>query len=471
MKWFLKALSHYADFSGRARRKEYWMFVLFNIIFYFVWGLLFTIAFAFVNRNLPHLEIAIQKAAPIAFLSYGIVMLLPGLALAVRRMHDLGKSGWMLLVGLIPLIGGIWMFVLTLLDGQPQENRYGPNPKTSPETFSNQAKLKSAGVTLIVVSAIVLLLDVIFWVIRAIRVYSLPIHDWVGQLVNILSPISAILLLVAGSYLLHEKTNSEIQDKRKRVVTLLLVSVSIWLVMGIFSWIKSIYYSIQYEQTISQSFIITIIIAFISFLSIALFATSVLFSPKNKDLIFKTAVLAIELSSLRLLWTVYYDMYNAQYIQEWMEQLQHLFGTFYILMQVAFIVLVGTFLSIKREKKTVIAKERPQAVNFNSPPPPPPPPSPKPKSYPPPVTPQSRNFPLYTGSGVCDVCNNSLSGRKAYIVPNHVFYNSRKYRDYMRNSAMAKMMGIPINDAYFAQMQARDHSQGSAVCEDCIHMF
>ena len=80
-------------------------------------------------------------------------------------------------------------------------------------------------------------------------------------------------------------------------------------------------------------------------------------------------------------------------------------------------------------------------------------------------------YPLYTGSGVCDVCNCSLIGCKAYIVPNNVFYNSQKYRDYMKNSVMAKLMGMPINDAYFAQMQARDKSQGSAICENCIHMF
>jgi len=80
-------------------------------------------------------------------------------------------------------------------------------------------------------------------------------------------------------------------------------------------------------------------------------------------------------------------------------------------------------------------------------------------------------FSLYTGSGVCDVCNNSLSGCKAYLVPNNVFYQSQKYRTYIKNSPMAALMGLPINDAYFARMQAQDNSQGSAVCESCIHMF
>ena len=82
-----------------------------------------------------------------------------------------------------------------------------------------------------------------------------------------------------------------------------------------------------------------------------------------------------------------------------------------------------------------------------------------------------KRFSLFTGSGVCDVCNASLSGRVAYLVPNNVFYNSRKYREQQRNSAMAALMGVTMDDAYFSRMQAQDHSQGSAVCENCIHMF
>ena len=81
-------------------------------------------------------------------------------------------------------------------------------------------------------------------------------------------------------------------------------------------------------------------------------------------------------------------------------------------------------------------------------------------------------YSLYTDTGVCDVCNNSLNGRKAYVVPkNHVFYNSNKYISHVKNNPMLQLMGIPINDAYFAQMQARDSSAGSAVCENGIYMF
>jgi hypothetical protein len=83
----------------------------------------------------------------------------------------------------------------------------------------------------------------------------------------------------------------------------------------------------------------------------------------------------------------------------------------------------------------------------------------------------SKGFPPFTGNGVCDVCNQPLNGISAYIVPNNVFYRSQKYRNQQRNSPMAKMMGIPMPDSYFEQNMARDNSVGSAVCENCIHLF
>jgi uncharacterized membrane protein YhaH (DUF805 family) len=113
MEWYLKVLRQYADFNGRARRKEYWMFVLFNFIFVVIANLLdYMFGTLYVFSGI-----------------YALAMLIPGLAVSVRRLHDVGKSGWMLLVVFIPVIGGIWLFVLTLLDSQPGNNQYGDNPK------------------------------------------------------------------------------------------------------------------------------------------------------------------------------------------------------------------------------------------------------------------------------------------------------------------------------------------------------
>ncbi len=122
MNWYLKVLKQYADFSGRARRKEYWMFVLFNIIFAMM---------AVIFDNLLGLAIEGIGYGPIYGL-YALALLIPGLAVGVRRLHDVGKSGWMILISLIPLIGTIWLIVLLVTDSNPGENQYGQNPKEVP---------------------------------------------------------------------------------------------------------------------------------------------------------------------------------------------------------------------------------------------------------------------------------------------------------------------------------------------------
>jgi uncharacterized membrane protein YhaH (DUF805 family) len=119
MNWYMTVLKKYTVFSGRARRKEYWMFVLFNIIFSFV--------AAFLDNVLGIAD----KSTGYGIFSilYSLGVLLPSLAVAVRRLHDIGKSGWWYFIALIPLIGGIWLLVLFATDGQPGVNQYGPNPK------------------------------------------------------------------------------------------------------------------------------------------------------------------------------------------------------------------------------------------------------------------------------------------------------------------------------------------------------
>ena len=112
MSWFIEALKKYAVFSGRARRKEFWMFVLFTVIIY---ALLLGIGFAI-------------KAPYIAIVFY-VAILLPSLAVHVRRLHDTGRSGWWVLFGLVPLVGGITLLVFQCSDSQPGVNKYGPNPK------------------------------------------------------------------------------------------------------------------------------------------------------------------------------------------------------------------------------------------------------------------------------------------------------------------------------------------------------
>src|ERR1700681_4390127 len=119
MNWYLQALKKYADFSGRARRKEYWFFVLFNIII----SVVLTVCDVFMGTYSAAANIGILTAI------YTLAVLTPGIAVSVRRLHDTGRSGWWLLIVLVPLIGAIVLLVFMLLDSQPGTNAYGPNPK------------------------------------------------------------------------------------------------------------------------------------------------------------------------------------------------------------------------------------------------------------------------------------------------------------------------------------------------------
>ena len=119
MNWYLVVLNNYAGFSGRARRKEYWMFVLFNMIFAFV---------AMILDNVFGIAIEGVGWGPIYGL-YLLAIIIPSIAVAVRRLHDVGESGWMVLISLIPIVGAIWLLVLMVKDSNPGENQYGANPK------------------------------------------------------------------------------------------------------------------------------------------------------------------------------------------------------------------------------------------------------------------------------------------------------------------------------------------------------
>ena len=119
MNWYLAVIKNYVGFSGRARRKEYWMFTLFNIIFAVI---------AIVLDNVLGLAIKEVGYGPI-YLIYVLATLLPGLAVSVRRLHDTNKSGLYLLLAFIPCVGGIILLVFMATEGDAGDNQYGPNPK------------------------------------------------------------------------------------------------------------------------------------------------------------------------------------------------------------------------------------------------------------------------------------------------------------------------------------------------------
>jgi uncharacterized membrane protein YhaH (DUF805 family) len=114
--YYIEAFTkNYVNFSGRARRSEYWYFVLFNLLAYLV---LFGISYAALGEN-----------GIFVVVLYALAVILPSLSLVVRRLHDAGKSGWFYFIALIPIIGGIWLLVLLCTDSEAGTNKWGPNPK------------------------------------------------------------------------------------------------------------------------------------------------------------------------------------------------------------------------------------------------------------------------------------------------------------------------------------------------------
>jgi len=120
MNWWITCMKKYVVFSGRARRTEYWMFALINTIISII---------AMVLDNVLGTTTEDKRSGLFSGL-FALATLLPSVAVYVRRLHDVGKSGWWMFIGLIPIVGVIWLFVLTVTDSQPGDNEYGENPKS-----------------------------------------------------------------------------------------------------------------------------------------------------------------------------------------------------------------------------------------------------------------------------------------------------------------------------------------------------
>lgn len=123
MNYYSICLSKFADFSGRARRREYWTFALVNCL---IAMLLLILGLAFGEDS---------PASNIMVTIFYLIMLVPNLSVSVRRLHDIGKSGWWLFIGLIPLIGSLLLLVWSFMDSEPDENQYGENPKEEEKTL------------------------------------------------------------------------------------------------------------------------------------------------------------------------------------------------------------------------------------------------------------------------------------------------------------------------------------------------
>ena len=118
MNWYLSVLRNYIGFSGRARRKEFWMFILVNAII--------TVVISIVDKILGW---DLGDGQGILATIYGLLVFLPGLAVQFRRLHDTERTAWWLLLSFIPIVGWIALIVFSCQSGTPGENRFGPDPK------------------------------------------------------------------------------------------------------------------------------------------------------------------------------------------------------------------------------------------------------------------------------------------------------------------------------------------------------
>jgi uncharacterized membrane protein YhaH (DUF805 family) len=132
MNWYVEVLKKYAVFAGRARRKEYWMFTLFNLIIGFAIG--------FVQGMM-----GIGGGSYLAWpaLVYTLAVLIPGIAVSVRRLHDTNRSGWWLFIACVPFIGAVALLWFMVQEGTPGDNQYGPNPKSpvGPQVYQDQPRV------------------------------------------------------------------------------------------------------------------------------------------------------------------------------------------------------------------------------------------------------------------------------------------------------------------------------------------
>lgn len=118
MYWYFEVFKKYAVFTGRARRKEYWMFYLFNLI----------VAFALVFLEIL-IGIAPESDDSILVNIYCFAIFVPSIAVLIRRLHDTNRSGLWLLIVMVPIIGGLVLLFFLVQDSQASDNRFGPNPK------------------------------------------------------------------------------------------------------------------------------------------------------------------------------------------------------------------------------------------------------------------------------------------------------------------------------------------------------
>lgn len=201
MNWYLKVFNDYYEFKGRARRSEYWMFLLYNFSF----ATILFIADVILQSTI--------KFFPFGwfYILYAVMSIVPNIAVTVRRLHDIGKSGWMILLCLIPFVGGIWLFILLLFDSDSEENDYGENPKMNSNVDDN-----SNGDSIIYIVLTWMMINVLLYQVTPLFVES-DIYTTFYKSIGVISTLLWSIIPISLSF--------AIRNKNKRIVFLVLGSL------------------------------------------------------------------------------------------------------------------------------------------------------------------------------------------------------------------------------------------------------
>jgi hypothetical protein len=376
----------------------------------------------------------------------------------VRRLHDTGKSGWWIFIMLVPLVGGIWFIVLMCGEGQYGPNRYGVDPKQSVQRFTEREREKSIAVAAIVGAAALLVGYLIQMLTR----------DWFFEVNRpfpiICSLLSYFCMIMFGAY--FYSAGNMLKTAMYRCLAMLFLGSSALLEVFLWVWRFDVFGNLDVWYLLWN---VPSMLLWLTLLTFAVMIYLKTDSEVSQETINIVAIALIVLTGINVIFNLYYA-YRSPYSPP-----------LWIIIQIAWVLLAVYYMQQKAEYgnseqeyadrkidggQFLDLSETPPQVNI----------VPKKENTPTPVqnpAPQNRQqrtgFPLYTGSGVCDVCNRPLAGVTAYMVPNSVFYASVVWRTYFKN---LHFLGTNrITDADIERMRINDRSPGSAVCENCIHMF
>ena len=216
MRWYLLGFKNYLQIKGRAVRKEFWIFMLFNLLF-LVAAMIIDFVFGFTFDNLPFGYV---------FLVYAGVILIPTLTVTLRRLHDVGSRGWMLFIILIPVIGMIWLLTLLVTDSQEEKNVFGSNPKSDAK---KKPVRELSGDTIIII--------VVGWMLLGRLFYMLTLKYIPDFLATTTFAISHRLIALIWAFIPITLAFA-VRDKAKQFI--LFIVGGIYLLYGLYSLIMQL---------------------------------------------------------------------------------------------------------------------------------------------------------------------------------------------------------------------------------------